>query len=74
MPPERLSVDDALVGRVDRFNATLEAGALVPFSEGLLVYRWSCPYRWLDVTQLAMPVAAHVALDAFLRWRAASSS
>lgn len=67
LPPTRDVVDAAHIERIDRFNGTLDAGAMLLFPDGFLVYRWACPYRFLDVARLATPVMAHVALDAFLR-------
>ena len=67
LPPVRIVADAAEIERVDRFNGTLDAGALLLFPDGFRVYRWACPFRWLDVPRLATPVMAHVALDAFLR-------
>jgi hypothetical protein len=46
-----------------------ESGAMILFQDGLLFYRWACPYRWLDVAQLESAVPAQAALDAFMRWR-----
>lgn len=67
LPPARAVADAAEIERVDRFNGTLDAGAMLLFPDGFHVYRWACPYRWLDVARLTTPVMAHVALDASLR-------
>lgn len=69
LPPAKTEVDGALVDRLDAFNTTLSAGALllVP-NESFLVFRWACPYRWLAVDQLETPAVAYTALDAFMRW------
>jgi hypothetical protein len=69
LPPARIAVVPSHIERVDTFNASLDAGAMMLFQDGFLLYRWACPYRWLDVGQLATPIAAHVALDALMRWR-----
>ena len=69
LPPERGVFAPALIERVDAFNTSLEAGALLLFLDGFVIYRWACPYRWLDAAQLSTPVVAHVALEAFMRWR-----
>jgi hypothetical protein len=69
LPPKRLAVQPALLDRIDSINASLPAGAMLLFPDGFLVYRWACPYRWLDVGQLSTPAVAQVALEAFMRWR-----
>jgi hypothetical protein len=68
LPPARVKVGPAEIERIDRFNASLAAGAMLLFPDGFLVYRWACPYRWLDVAQLESPVVVQVALDAFMRF------
>ena len=72
LPPRRVAVEDARIEQVDRFEASLTAGALLLLPDGFVVHRWSCPYRWLAVAQLETLAAAHVALDGFMRWCAAS--
>jgi hypothetical protein len=69
LPPARATVDQAMVEDVDRFNTTLSAGAMLLFPDGPLVYRWACPYRWIDLAELEVPIPAQTALDAFMRWR-----
>lgn len=70
LPPTRSEPDVALFDRLDAVNAALPAGAtlLVP-GESFVVYRWSCPYRWLSLEQLEAPALAYTALAAFMRWR-----
>ena len=72
LPPRRVAVEDARIEQVDRFAASLTAGALLLLPDGFVVHRCSCPYRWLAVAQLETPAAAYVALDGFMRWRAAT--
>ena len=60
LPPRRVAVE------------ALTAGALLLLPDGFVVHRRSCPYRWLAVAQLETPAAANVALDGFMRWRAAT--
>ncbi len=73
LPPVKTPVTPETVDRVDRFDTTLAAGALVLFHDGLLLYRWACPYRWLDLDELEGALPVQVALDAFMRWRAGGS-
>ncbi|MDF2696639.1 MAG: hypothetical protein K0S65_5022 [Labilithrix sp.] len=68
LPPARVKVGAAEIERIDRFNASLAAGAMLLFPDGFLIYRWACPYRWLDISQLESPVVVQVALDAFMRF------
>jgi|GEM_PF-6645654 len=68
MPPARIAVDEATVAKLDQANASLDAGALVLFPDGFLVYRWACPYACLRVDDLHTPAAAQIALEALLRF------
>lgn len=69
LPPAKTPIEAALFERLDAFNATLSGGAMMLFPQAeLLVYRWACPYRWLDVDELEAPAVAQTALDAFVRW------
>lgn len=70
LPPTRIEPSVELLDRLDAINTSLDAGAmlLVP-RERYVVYRWSCPYRWLSLDQLEAPALAYGALAAFLRFR-----
>jgi hypothetical protein len=69
LPPKRIEPDVALFERLDAFNGSLPAGVLflVP-GQGMILYRWACPYAWLALDQLEAPALAYTALAAFMRW------
>lgn len=74
LPPARRQPEPSLFERIDAFNVGQPAGAMMLLpGAGLLVYRWACPLRFLDLDELVKPVLATTALEAFMRWRAAGA-